>query len=54
MVQRVEGEKPAAKLHVGRFFDTSAKTGQNMEDAFFDVAAQIGRVKSSNPPLYII
>jgi GTPase KRas protein len=53
VVQTVEGEKQAAKLHVGRFFETSAKTGQSVEDAFFDVVAQIGRVKSSYPPLYI-
>jgi GTPase KRas protein len=54
VVHTVEGEKLAAKLHVGRFFETSAKTGRNIEDAFFDVVAQIGRVKSSYPPLYII
>jgi GTPase SAR1 family protein len=42
VVQTVEGEKLAAKLHLGHFFETSAKTGQNVEEAFFDVVAQIG------------
>jgi GTPase SAR1 family protein len=41
-VQTVEGEKLAAKLQLERFFETSAKTGQNVQEAFFDVVAQIG------------
>jgi GTPase KRas len=42
VVQTVEGEKLAAKLQLDRFFETSAKTGQNVQKAFLDVVAQIG------------
>ena len=41
VVQIVEGEKLAAELHLGHFFETSAKTGQNVEEAFFDIVTQI-------------